>query len=637
MTSRSSATDDPAVGRSALLEALWSSDAGVVLYEAVRDADGRIVDFTRTFMNPAGRRMVGLDADAGPRRLLDERPGHAALGLFDAFAAVVEGDGPYATEVRYDADALDAWYALSASKAGDGILVLFRDVSAQRRAHAALDEAHAAREELLSSISDGVFTMDRDYRITYVNEAMLRILGMRADDLLGQRMLEVFPEARGTAFEDGYTRALEGEGPLVFEEYYPPPLDTWYQVRAYPSASGMTGYFLDVGDQRRLETRLTQAQRSETVGQLAAGVAHDFNNLLTVVGGHAELLAEGLADDPQAQRDVAAIADAARRGADLVTQLLAFSRQQVLRPETHPAARLTREVAPVLRSVLPERLGFSVEVAEDAGQVHVDPRQFQQVLVNLVLNARDACGEEGRIAVAVSRLTVERSGTPAGPGIAAGDYVLVTVADDGEGMSAEVAGRAFDPFFTTKDPGAGSGLGLASVYGIVTQSGGHVDVDSAPGRGTTVRVLLPRFEAPASSSGAGGAPRPGQADGSATILLAEDHEPVREATKRMLERLGYTTLAAHDGEDALARASAHEGHIDLLLTDVVMPRLDGPGLAEALAAARPGLAVLYVSGYTGERIPDDGDRPTAFLAKPFSAHDLAAAIRSLLARRAVRG
>ena len=637
MTSPLRPEDDPALDRAALLQALWGSDAGVVVYEAVRDPAGRLVDFTRTFMNPAGRRMVGLDVDSGPRRMLDERPGHATLGIFEAFAAVVENGEPYSTEVRYDADGLDAWYALSASRAGDGVLVLFRDVTERRQAQAALDEAHAAREELLASMSDGVFTMDRDHRITYVNEAMLRILGMRAEDLLGQRMFEVFPQARGTAFEEAYTRVLDGEGPLTFEEFYPPPLDTWFQVRAYPSERGMTGYFLDVGEHRRLEARLTQAQRMETVGELAGGIAHDFNNLLTVVGGHAELVGEGLADDAAEQRDVAAIRDAARRGAELVAQLLAFSRQQVLHPETRSATALTHEVAPMLRSALPERLAFSIEAAPDAGQVHVDPTQFQQVLINLVLNARDACDDGGSITVAVARLTLDGAEATARPGVAPGDYVAVTVTDDGEGMSPEVVERALDPFFTTKGPGAGTGLGLPSAYGIVTQSGGHVEIDSAPDRGTTVRVLLPRVRAaaaPADDLVEDAARRP--ADG-ATILLVEDHEAVRQTTVRMLERLGYTTLEAHDGEDALARARAHDGGIDLLLTDVVMPGLDGPGLADALAEHRPGLPVLYVSGYTDHRVMGGGDGATDFLAKPFTATDLAAAVRSLLDRHAAAG
>ncbi|MFO8075029.1 MAG: PAS domain-containing protein [Egibacteraceae bacterium] len=634
MTSPLPPEDDAPIDRDALLRALWDSDAGVAVYEAVRDADGRIVDFTRTFMNPAGRRMAGIDASSGPRRMLDERPGNLTVGIFEQLAGVVGNGEALATEVRYDADGLDAWYAISASRAGDGVLVLFRDVTERRRAQAALDEAHAAREELLASMSDGVFTMDHDHRITYVNDAMLRILGMREEDLLGHRMFDVFPQARGTAFEDAYTRALDGEGPLTFEEYYPPPLDTWFQVRAYPSERGMTGYFLDIGEQRRLEGRLEQAQRMETVGQLAGGIAHDFNNLLTVVGGHAELLAESLAADADTQRDVAAVVDAARRGAELVTQLLAFSRQQVLHPERRSAAALADEVAPMLRSVLPTSLAFSVDGSADAGQVLVDPAQFHQMLANLVLNARDACGDGGSVTVAVLGREVDEAEASTRPGLAPGDYTLVTVTDDGEGMSPEVAARALEPFFTTKEPGAGSGLGLASVYGIVTQSGGHVEVDSAPGRGTTVRVLLPRVDVPTAPVGDAVRPASGDAAG-ATILLVEDHVQVREATRRMLERLGHTTLPAADGEDALARARGHDGTIDLLLTDVVMPGLDGPGLADALAEERPGLPVLFVSGYTDHRAVRGGDGATDFLAKPFSVTDLAETVRSLLGGRPV--
>ncbi|MGM0819528.1 MAG: PAS domain-containing protein, partial [Actinomycetota bacterium] len=193
MTSPLPPEDDAPIDRDALLRALWDSDAGVAVYEAVRDADGRIVDFTRTFMNPAGRRMAGIDASSGPRRMLDERPGNLTVGIFEQLAGVVGNGEALATEVRYDADGLDAWYAISASRAGDGVLVLFRDVTERRRAQAALDEAHAAREELLASMSDGVFTMDHDHRITYVNDAMLRILGMREEDLLGHRMFDVFP------------------------------------------------------------------------------------------------------------------------------------------------------------------------------------------------------------------------------------------------------------------------------------------------------------------------------------------------------------------------------------------------------------------------------------------------------------
>ncbi len=392
------------------------------------------------------------------------------------------------------------------------------------------------------------------------------------------------------------------------------------------------GTMQDVTDQRLLEAQLRQAQRLEAVGQLAGGIAHDFNNLLTAIRGYAELVLANLPPGDPNRPDVEQIVAAADRATGLTRQLLAFSRRQFLRPAVVDPAELVEGIAPLLRRLLGEHIEVVTAVAPGVGRIRVDPSQFEQVIVNLAVNARDAMPEGGRLHIEVANVDLDADYVARHIEATVGPHVVLTVSDTGTGMDEATKGRIFEPFFTTKPPGRGTGMGLATVYGIVKQSGGSIYVYSEPGHGTSFKVYLPRIEDEAESvPAAPGRQAPG---GSETILLVEDEEAVRRFAARTLDRLGYRVLEASDADEALAVARSFGGAIDLLVTDLTMPGLQGHQLAERLATGRPGLRVLYVSGFTENAVVGRGVVGTgaAFLAKPFSGDALARAVRRALGR-----
>jgi PAS domain S-box-containing protein len=393
---------------------------------------------------------------------------------------------------------------------------------------------------------------------------------------------------------------------------------------------GLVGLASDLTEQKRLGEQLRQSQKLEGVGQLAGGIAHDFNNLLLVIRSNAELVQEALAPGDPRRADLDEVLQAATRATALTRQLLAFSRKQVLNLTTFSINDAVSSMEKLLRRVIGEDVQIRLALAPEAGAVQADPVQVEQVVLNLVVNARDAMPHGGVVTIATALATVDPESARARADATPGEYVCLVVSDTGVGMDEATRARMFEPFFTTKPQGKGTGLGLSTVYGILKQSGGHVDVETAPGRGTSIRVYLPRAEA-----GQRPEPRPAQAPvgGSETILLVEDEAAVRSIGERLLLRLGYAVITAPSGEEALRVAAAHPGPIDLLATDVILPGMDGHELATRLAAVRGGLRVLYVSGYTGDKLASV--RPGAtwgeLLQKPFSPDDLARAVRTALA------
>jgi two-component system, cell cycle sensor histidine kinase and response regulator CckA len=385
----------------------------------------------------------------------------------------------------------------------------------------------------------------------------------------------------------------------------------------------------DVTEQKSIEAQLRQAQKLEAVGQLAGGLAHDFNNLLTVIDGYAVML---IADaDEAATRDLAMIREAAGRASALTRQLLTFSRAQTARPQVVDVTAVVTSVQSLLRRLIREDVDLVFTAATAPTPVRADPGQLEQVLVNLVINARDAMPTGGTLSIATDRVILDgvRADELAAP---PGEYVLVTVADTGCGMTAEVAARIFEPFFTTKDQGKGTGLGLSTVYGIVTGVGGHVRVTSQPQVGTTFVIYLPATSAAAAVVPEAVEPQRLTA-GTETILLVEDDPAVRGLTERILTTAGYRVLIGVDGEDALAVAGAHTD-IDLLVTDVVMPGMNGQQLADRLTALRPGLPVVFTSAYTSGVLTHPGkDATVAFIDKPFTAAALTEKTRSVLDAR----
>lgn len=381
----------------------------------------------------------------------------------------------------------------------------------------------------------------------------------------------------------------------------------------------------------RLQEQLVQAQKMEAVGQLAGGVAHDFNNLLTVIGGRSAFVLQRKGLDASIRRDVELISKAAERAGALTRQLLAFSRKQVLRPKPLDLNAIIGGLAPMLRRLIGEHIELVTVPGSGLGHVLADPGQLEQVIMNLVVNARDAMPEGGTVRIEPESRDLEDGALHAQGEVPPGQYVAMRVQDSGCGIDSTTLTRIFEPFFTTKDPGKGTGLGLSTVHGIVRQSGGYIGVDSTVGRGTTFTIYLPRAAAPIESPDdeTGSAPLAG---GKETILLVEDDEQLRQLASEALKTWGYKVLDTGDPIEALAIAERRRGQIHLLLSDMVMPALRGPALAAHLLPLHPEMRVLYMSGYADEMIASRGaiEPPGDFLPKPFTPEALARAVRYAL-------
>jgi PAS domain S-box-containing protein len=380
------------------------------------------------------------------------------------------------------------------------------------------------------------------------------------------------------------------------------------------------------------QAQLVQSQKMEAIGRLGGGVAHDFNNLLTIVAGRAEILNVKLGADDALRRHVDLIKKTVERAAMVTRQLLAFSRRQLLNPQTADLNDLVARMGAMLGALIGEDVELHTELAPGVGAVHVDPGQMDQVVMNLVVNARDAMPKGGRLTLTTSALTTTTALTAAAGEAPPGDWTVLAVTDTGSGMAPATLSHIFEPFFTTKPAGQGTGLGLATVYGIVKQSGGHVLVDSVVGHGTTFRILLPRVER-RSAKGGDTEARPASAPGgSETILLAEDEQEVRDLVGELLSGLGYRVLTAANGAEAVAVCQRHPGRIDLMLSDVIMPGMSGPDAAARLRTLRPEMKVLYVSGYTDNAIARHGrfEPGVSLLLKPFDPAELARAVRRRL-------
>ncbi len=387
------------------------------------------------------------------------------------------------------------------------------------------------------------------------------------------------------------------------------------------------GVLLDVTEQKQLQTRLAQTERMEAVGQLASGVAHDFNNLLTIIKGYSSMLMERNPQGPDA-RAAMEIQQASDRAAALTHQLLAFGRRQTLQPRVLDLNTIVHGLEKMLRRVLSENVDLNIRTAPGLGFVKADPVQMEQVVLNLVVNARDAMPKGGRLTISTAARHIDSDSGAGETLVRAGDYVTLSVADTGTGMDAATRERIFEPFFTTKEVGKGTGLGLATVYGIVKQSHGHIGVNSEPGHGATFYVLLPRVE-PEEVPVRKITVMETHKRGSGTILLAEDEPLLRELGETILAQAGYKILTAPDSDAIKALLSSYSGTIDLLLTDVIMPEISGPELARLVRQTRPEIRVLYMSGYADDEI-EDLDRNAGFLQKPFTPSELTAKVAEVL-------
>ena len=395
----------------------------------------------------------------------------------------------------------------------------------------------------------------------------------------------------------------------------------------------LVGTVLDMTRQKELEEQVRQSQKLESIGRLAGGIAHDFNNLLTAILGHSELLEENLAGDSAAAGHVRNIRKSGERARDLTRQLLAFARRQVVLPRLLDLNAQLHDAQSMLRRIVGEDIELVFDSCDGLWPVLADPGQIEQIVLNLAVNARDAMPEGGRITLATGNVILQEEEAAAHPGLSPGPHVILSVTDTGTGMGADVLAHIFEPFFTTKPSGVGTGLGLATVYGVVRQSGGHIRVTSGRGEGTTFEIFLPRAEAGGLPSPAPELPRARAVEpGTETLLLVEDDACVRELVESTLTEAGYTVLSAPGPREALEMSDRHEGALDLLVTDVVMPGMNGGQLSEALIARRAGLKVLFMSGYPGDTLARHGieEEGRAFLPKPFTMTCLLGRVREVL-------
>ena len=397
---------------------------------------------------------------------------------------------------------------------------------------------------------------------------------------------------------------------------------------------GFIAHFIDTSEQKKLEVQFAQSQKMQAVGQLAGGIAHDFNNLLTAMIGFSDLLLLRHRPGDQSFADIMQIKQNANRAANLVRQLLAFSRQQTLQPRRLSVTDTLAELAHLLRRLIGENIELQISHERDLGLIRADQGQLEQVIINLAVNARDAMAGGGVLTIKTANARVEQDRDVKGEVMAAGEYVTITVADTGTGMDPATLERVFEPFFSTKGVGEGTGLGLATVDGIIKQSGGFVFAESTPGEGTTFTIYLKRAEAEDDATVAAEADGTVKRDlsGKGTLLLVEDEDAVRSFGARALRNKGYKVLEANSGESAVALLREEEPEVDLIITDVVMPKLDGPGLVREVRQDSPDIKVIFISGYTEDAFRQSlgEDEGMHFLPKPFSLKQLASKVKEVL-------
>jgi PAS domain S-box-containing protein len=491
---------------------------------------------------------------------------------------------------------------------------------------------------VMDSVNDAIITFDQEGRVESANPGTERVFGYSVSELIGRDIEMLMPAAhrrehaplpdyfRANATDVGSGREIEGarkDGSRF-------PVDLTVTEFQLDGERHFTGIVRDVTARKRLESQLQQSQKMEAVGRLAGGVAHDFNNLLTVINGYADMMLMDISAADRRRECIAAIRDAGERATRLTQQLLAFSRKTIVEPKVLDLNDLVADSAKLFRRLIREDIMLVFVPDPALPRIKADPGQIEQVLTNLVVNARDAMPTGGRLTIETRDVILGPGDLGASPDLAFGRYAQLSVSDTGEGMTEEVMGRIFEPFFTTKGVGKGTGLGLAVVHGVVTQCNGQVEVKSALGAGTTFSLLFPAAVSMVTKPGSPAARL--ESGGTETVLLVEDEGPVRDIARSALESQGYRVLDTDRGAEAIRMAREYAGIIDLLVTDVVMPEIGGRQLADSIRAIRPGLQVLYMSGYTDDSVVRHGvvEATDAFLQKPFTPLSLARKVRAVL-------
>jgi two-component system, cell cycle sensor histidine kinase and response regulator CckA len=616
------------------------------IIESAKDAVVVIeADKTVSLFNPAAERMFGCPAGAALGRPL-------TAFIPNELVADVAGDdaGPLTHRLRLGTRGVRAGgeefpveATFSPGRAGGRkfYTVVVRDVTERKQTESERDALLARLQLHIRRLPLAYVLKDADLRIIEWNSTAERIFGYSREEMLGtgppherfvprsflKKGAEILGRIRAGDMEaHSVNENLTKDGRTITCQWFNTPI-----IGDDGRFTGLLSLATDVTEQKVLESQLRQAQKMEAVGRLAGGVAHDFNNLLTIINGYSDLLLGRLPPDDPSRDLVSEIYKAGERSAGLTRQLLAFSRKQVLAPRTLDLNAVVTNTASLLRRVIGEDVRLAAAPAPGLWHVRADAGQVEQVLLNLAVNARDAMPAGGKLTIETRNVELDEGYAAAHADARSGPHVLLAVSDTGHGMTPEVKARIFEPFFTTKEVGKGTGLGLATVYGIVKQSGGHVDVYSEVDRGTTFKVYLPRSEpddGAARSQSQLLAPSPG----TETVLVVEDDAGVRALTRHVLQQAGYTVLEAADGDEALRLGAGHSGPIHLMVSDVVMPGPGGREVAEKLAERHPEVRILFVSGYTDDAVVRHGvlHETTNFLQKPFTAAGLARKVREVL-------
>ncbi|WP_072910034.1 PAS domain-containing hybrid sensor histidine kinase/response regulator [Malonomonas rubra] len=530
-----------------------------------------------------------------------------------------------------------------------GVLGVGRDITKLRQAENALRQSEETFRKLFEDSSDAILLIDETGVFVECNQAALGLLKMERDEFLllpparispefqpdGQRSAEAASEMIALAYSKGLHRfdwtCINAEGGEFVVEVSLMPVTIKGQTMLHTTWRDITARKRAEKEKAKLESQLQQAQKMESVGRLAGGVAHDFNNMLGVILGHAELGLKRLDPTHKVCTDLRQIKESAERSADLTRQLLAFARQQTVTPKVIDLNEAISNMITMLQRLIGEDIELIFQQAAETCLIHMDPSQIDQLLANLCVNARDAIEDTGKIEIETHIFSVDADYCHTNPEATPGDYVCLAISDDGKGMNLETQAHIFEPFFTTKEQGKGTGLGLATVYGIVKQNKGFIDISSESGKGTIFSVYLPLFTGTKAQKRS----QPGEQKalrGHETILLVEDEAAILNITATMLEEQGHTVLRAGTPGQAMEIAREHPGEIDLLMTDVIMPEMNGRELAKNVLALRPGTKRLFMSGYTADVIAHHGvlDEGVHFIQKPFSLPDMTAMVRNVL-------
>ena len=599
------------------------------------------------YINQAGQKLVGLESQAEihATTIFDYCAPEAREQLRDICLPALGKNGYWEGESLFRHFKTGAFinvyikaFIVKDSQSGEPLCIatITHDITERKRMHDALKKSEQRLKALFDNALDAILLVDDEARYVDANPAACELLGYSREELQQLSIWDVTPPSNSNQGIDLW-RDFLAAGKMSGEHTLRRKDGTLIGVECNSVANVLPGLHMtinrDTDERKRVEQQLRQAQKMEAVGRLAGGVAHDFNNLLTAITGYSDLMLRRLGEEDSLRSNVEEIRKAASRATALTRQLLAFSRKQMQQLKILNLNSIVSELDKMLQRLIGEDIQLTTTLDPQLGQTKADAGQIEQVIMNLVVNARDAVSMGGKITIETANVYLNNEYVQSHLGARAGRYVMLAVSDTGAGMDDETKSHIFEPFFTTKEAGKGTGLGLATVYGIVKQSNGYISVESEVGQGTAFKVYLPRVDEAAEPLTLSSlAPEKPARRRTETVLLAEDEEVVRNLTRQVLEMNGYKVLEAANGGAALMLCEEHKGPIHLLITDVVMPEMSGRKLAERLSAVRPNMRVLYMSGYTDEAIIRHGvlDEGTEFIQKPFTPESLAHKINELL-------